>query len=402
MLLIGAYAAGQGGIFAVQTVLLAEDRLLLLAGFGTAFSFAILGSVVIDFGGLTVLARETAAAGRDAERIWATYWGITAWRALAGLATAVAMAVPAVLIADPLVGSYALWALPAALLWPFNASGILDGLRVAGISGLIGSIPYLCSAAALLAAMQMNPADAGALLGGALSLGYGLTLLCQYAALRRIGCTPRWVRPGAELTLALGREGGTVMFATLPGQLYFRYQVLLANLVMGPAGTAIFLYGKQVATAVAQAVGFVRRVEFPELVARLVGGGENAFATVLRTQRGGTVVAALGAAVMLAGGAAGVVWLPGSLGEAAGAVALFAPVVVAGAVAMALVQGLQAGRQYRVAAVTLTVAVVIGGGLNAAVLIWPALLVFVMADVAHYVVTAVLSWGALAGKREAA
>ena len=401
-LLFGGYAAGQGAIFAVQTLLVAHDQLPLLAAFGSAFSFAILGSLVIDFGALTVLARETAHANGDAKRIWTSYWSVTAWRLAIGVGVAVAAASFCILTADGFLRAYALWALPAALLWPFNATGVLDGLRRSGVSGVTGSVPYLCSALALLVAMRVSPGEGGALLGGALTVGYALTLLGQYAALRLTGHMPRFVRPAVAQLLTIGREAGAVLLTNLPGQLYFRYQLFLANLVLGPAGTALFLYAKQIATAFAQVVGFMRRVEFPDLVAHLAEVRGDLAKVALRTQLTGTLVGAAGATGILAGGVAGYLWLPGALSEAALATAFFAPVVFAGALATAAVQGLQAVRRYGIAAIAMASAVAVGAGINAMAIVWPTLVAFVAADLAVYAIAAAISWMAFTGARTAA
>lgn len=398
-LLVGGYAAGQGAIFVAQTLLVAQNLLPLLAAFGSAFSFAILGSLSIEFGALTVLSRETALVDGDTSRIWANYWAVTAWRLAIGLGVAALAAACAVVVDDAFFGAYALWALPAALLWPFNATGILDGLRRGGVSGATGSLPYLCSALTLLASTEASPGMAGALLGAALTIGYALALIGQLTALHHAGNAPKFVRPAPGQMLTIGREAGVAFLTTLPGQLYFRYQLLLANLVLGPAGTALFLYAKQIATAFAQVIGMLRRVEFPDLVEGLTTARRRP-AELLRRQMTGTLVGVAGAMAMLVGGVAGSLWLPGSLGEAALATALFAPVVIAGAFATAIVQGLQAVRLYGSAAVATAVAVTVGAGVNALAAVWPALGVFVLADLAVYATAAAVSWAAIAGPRE--
>jgi hypothetical protein len=394
-LLIGGYAVGQGAIFAVQTLLVAQDRLLLLAGFGSVFSFAILGSLIIDFGALTVLARRTAEADGDTKLVWTSYWSITACRLAIGAGVAMAASVYAILATDEFLRAYVFWALPAAVLWPFNAAGILDGLRLGGVSGLTSVLPYLCSAVALLAAMQVSPGVAGALLGGGLTFGYALTLIGQYAALRRFGSAPRFVRPARGHILIIGREGGAVLLTTLPGQLHYRYQLLLANLVLGAAGTALFLYARQIATACAQVIGFLRRVEFPDLVARMIEARGDPTKVVLDTQRTGTRLGFAAAATMIGAGVAGHLWLPGALGEAAFATAIFGPVVLAGAISAAFVQGLQAAGLYAAAAVAMAIALAVGTGINATILIWPALVVFVAADLTLHATVFAVSRAAL-------
>lgn len=383
-LLISSYAAGQGAIFAVQTLLVAQEKLPLLAAFGSAFSFAMLASLLIDFGALTVLARETAHAEGIEEHIWSSYWSVTGFRLAIAVGVAALALAHAGLGADEFSLNYTLWALPSVLLWSFNASGVLDGLRLGGISGLTASLPYLCSALALSATIEASPAVAGAVLGGALTAGYVLTLVGQYTALRIASHAPQFVRPAAGQMLTLGRDAGTVLLTTLPGQLYFRYQLLLANFALGPAGAALFIYAKQIATAFAQVVGFVQRVEFPDLVARLTNIRGDSAALVLNVRSAGTLVGGVGTAVMTAGGLTGYLLLPAPLSAAALAVAMFGPVVVAGAIVTALVQHLQAGRQYAAAATAMAVAVGVGASVSAAVLALPAIVIFAVADLVLY------------------
>lgn len=401
-LLIGGYIAGQGAIFAIQTVLLAQEQLHLLATFGLAFSFAILGSLIVDFGALTVLARETAHAGGEPQQVWGRYWSITACRLVIGVAVAGLAGGYALLADDAFSGAYAAWALPAALLWSFNAAGILDGLRLSGVNGLTGSAPYLSSALALAGVVDAAPAVSGSVLGGALTAGYALTLIGQCVALSRAGRPPRFVRPTARDVVAMGRDGWAVLLGTLPGQLYLRYQLFLASAVLGPAGTALFLYAKQVSTACAQVIGFLRRAEFPDLVVRLATVRGDLARTVLDAQRAGTLLGVAGAVALVLGGTAGTLWLAGSLGDAATATAMFGPVVLAGALSAAFMQGLQATGRYAVAAAVVVVSVGAGAAISAVALIWPALAVFAVADAVVYVVALALSRAALLGPRRLA
>lgn len=379
-------------------MLLAGDRLHLLAAFGSAFSFAILGSLVVDFGGLTVLARETASAEGRAERIWRHYWAVTAYRLVVAAAIVVTAASYAALAGDEFLAAYALSALPATVIWAFNAAGVLDGLRLGGVNGIAGAAPYLTSAVALVLAMNMPPPVGGAVLGGALSVGYAVALIGQCVALRRVGYSPRFVLPAAGDMAMAGRDAGAVLLGTLPGQVYFRYQLLLANIVLGPTGTAVFVYAKQIATAAAQVVGFLRRVEFPELVLRFPGA-RDVVRVALEVQRVGTRLGAAAAVAMITGGLAGHFWVAGPLGDAATAVAMFGPTVIAGAFSTALLQGLQASRRYTSAAAIMAMSVGAGAAIGTVALVTPALALFVLADLVVYVVAFLLSRAALLGPR---
>src|SRR6202043_1761158 len=67
---------------------------------------------------------------------------------------------------------YVLFALPGLLLWAGNAVGLLDGLKLSGISGITGSAAYAACAIGLAIAPDASPDIAGSILGGAFSIGY--------------------------------------------------------------------------------------------------------------------------------------------------------------------------------------------------------------------------------------
>jgi O-antigen/teichoic acid export membrane protein len=398
--LVGSFGAGQGAIFLVQTLLVAEGDLALLARFGTCFSFAILAVLLIDFGSQTTLARNTAvavrAAGDPSDQIWSSYWHATVIRA--GIALLVVAGALAYISATSSAFErwYVLCALPAALAWPFNATGLLDGLRMSGAAGLVGAAPYVCSAAALFLAMQHDDAMAGALAGSALAAGYVLSALAQLTILALVGRPMRHARVSGDRLRTAALDGGSVFLAMLPGQLYYRLQLILAATFLGPSGTALFLYAKQIATGFAQLVAFVRRVEFPELVA-LHASGRTAppLVQILRSQRTGTVVGLIGSAAMLTLGAAAYAMTNGEHASAALAVVMFSPTVVAGAIMAVFTQALQARGHYRQAALIMSTATLSAAATSGLVAPFPSLAVFVAADLVVCLVACLLALAAL-------
>src|SRR5262245_9932397 len=75
-LLTAGLGLGQGAIFVVQTLLVAAGDYQLLAAFGTHYSFAMLGTLLVDGGSSTILARETARLSAEQgarDEIWRTF-----------------------------------------------------------------------------------------------------------------------------------------------------------------------------------------------------------------------------------------------------------------------------------------------------------------------------------------
>ncbi|GAA0199159.1 hypothetical protein GCM10009081_13040 [Brevundimonas nasdae] len=356
ILLIGGYGLGQGTIFLAQTWLISRGQLGLVANFGVNFYIATLAIMLVDFGSTAVLARETAAiqhartleqtAVTRATNLWSEFWAIVPSRVAMAVAVVAAGAISAILTADPFARAYAIWAWPAVAIWAFNATGLLDGLRLSGMNGVAGALPFILSGVSLALVADQPPAVAGALLGAALSTGYLLAVTGQMLALGRSGHAPRWVRPTRPTVIQSARSGFAALLATLPGQIYFRFQILLAGAFLGEAGVALFLYAKQIVIGFAQLIGFLRRIEFPDLVSRLKGTHGPILREIMAAQRLGTVIAAAASVLVLVVGLT--VWLTttGSIAEAGLATALFAPIIITSGVMLSLTQALTAQGNY--------------------------------------------------------
>jgi len=345
-LLVAGYGFGQGSIFLAQSWLVARGQLELLALFGTHFAFAIFGILVVEAGSLTLLARHAASLEHGEETaavLWRTFWETSVVRVvLAALVIAAALAFAAFGAAHPFSRDYVLWAAPAFLLWAVNAAGFLDGLKLSGISGISGSCPYAASAVALVLARNADPAQAGALLGGALSAGYALTLVLQFAALRLAGWRPLLLRPTRRGVVSAARDGLALLAATLPGQVYYRLQLLISSAWLGPAPTALLVYLKQIVSAAAQLISFFRRVEFPALVRRLAADEASPIATIWDVQMRGTLAAGAATGLMILTGGALAMYGTGVAGELGGYLAVFALTVGTSAIFLAFSQGLAA------------------------------------------------------------
>src|SRR5690606_30479576 len=101
------------------------------------------------------------------------------------------------------------------------------------------------------------PATAGAVLGAAFSAGYLLTVLVQLLALKLAGWGMRFENPRWAGIVSAGCDGLALLGGNLPGQAYFRVQLLISSAWLGPAPTALFIYVKQIVTAVIQLISFV-------------------------------------------------------------------------------------------------------------------------------------------------
>lgn len=398
-LLIGSFAAGQGSIFLVQTWLVVTGDLHLLAQFGVHFSFATLAILIVEAGSLTVLARKvalTVVEETEPGSIWRAYWETSLFRSAMCLGLLLIAAIYAATTDSVFSRNYVLFALPALVFWAFNAGGMLDGLKLSGMSGLTGAISYVASAVVLVFAIGKPDAQAGAILGTALSSGYLLTVAMQFAAISLVGFAPKWFKPSRQGVVIAAREGTAMLINMLPGQTFFRVQIALSGLFLGSAATALLLYARQITAAVSQLIGFLRRVEFPNLVQSLRASPQKPLGTIFRTQRVGTLVAGVSSAALMLGGLATFVFAPTTdFSEAGLVVALYAPGVFTGAVYLTLSQGGLALARFRSVALATNLGMVAGIALSGVAPIWIGIAGFAMAEIFQHLIGGGWLWRGL-------
>lgn len=303
-LLVLGFGIGQGSLFIAQSYLILSGNTELLANFGILFSLLTLGVICVDNGCATILAQVVARRSTDPSQrnlVWAKYWELTTVR------LAIALAVIAVslsyLLVSRLEGSfvtnYLVFGSPALLAWAFNTSGILDGLGRSGFSGLVSALPYVLSSAALLAVRDSDPTFAGRILGSMFSIGYLGTASSQMVLLFRHGWKIRRLRPSLHAVLDASWECAAMLASLVPGQIYFRIQLLICSTFLGHEATAAVIYVKQIVSAVIQLIGLIRRTEFPETVRNLEKGSGNELINILRSQNR-SILAALFSVALVA------------------------------------------------------------------------------------------------------
>jgi hypothetical protein len=363
-LLIAGLGLGQGAIFIVQTSLVAAGKYELLAAFGTHYSFAILAIILVDLGAGITLARAVAqwsSARGPRDAVWRMFCETSSIRlAVASLIGAVALVFVFGFSSDGFSRWYVPLALPGLLLWALNGVGLLDGLRLSGVSGMTGSAAYMVTAAGLFLARGEQAETAGAILGGAFSAGYLLTLAAQWTVLVRNGWVPQFRRlTRAGLAKAV-RDGAALALQVVPAQSIMRVQIVLSAMYLGAETTALFVFAKQVLTAATQIIGFVLRVEFPGLAAKLSDKRNHSLGSIWGAQR-----MALFCAVTFAVGAtiaAGVAALipDVSLHRAAVTVAGFMPTILTMSLLLLMMQGLAAIGAYGASTVALAIGAAAG------------------------------------------
>jgi O-antigen/teichoic acid export membrane protein len=295
------------------------------------------------------------------EQFWRTFCETSVIRLLFAACVGVAAVVYAFgMTDDGFTESYVALALPGLLVWAFNAVGLLDGLRLSGVSGVTGAVAYVAAAIGLCLAAHRSAETAGAILGGVFSIGYLLAVAAQWIALRGQGWFPKFRTPTREGLTQAFKDGCAMLFQLVPGQINMRAQLVLSAIYLGAETTALFIYAKQVVTALTQIIAFMLRVEFPGLVEKLSEADNHGPRSILDAQKmtlycaiifafGGTAVAGVAAA------------LPGfSLHRAATMILSFAPTILTLSLSLMMIQALAALGAYSVIAAALTASALAG------------------------------------------
>ena len=395
-LLIGGFGIGQGSIFLAQTYLVATGRTELLALFGAHFSFAMLGIIAVESGSLTILSAQIArllVAQGDEHELWRVYWETTVYRlTIAVVLIAGLLVFKAIVPLPAFSATYLIGVLPALLIWAFNGAGFLDGLQRSGISGITGSIAYVASAVALVLALGKTPTQAGLITGGALSIGYALTVIVQFAALSLLGWKPRFERPTSGGVRKAFVEESSMLAGLAPGQLYFRAQLAIASVFLGSTATAMLVYAKQIIGAASQISGFARRIEFPRMVQAVTGNPRIAVRTLVGIQKISFAIAGAIAAAVLVASLIIISLFDGFTQQAWAFLAFFCVTILTEAFGQSLVQAMFARNLFHSAAVARIVAVVVAIGFGYLFVAMIGAKVFIVSDLVSHAIVISLSY----------
>jgi peptidoglycan biosynthesis protein MviN/MurJ (putative lipid II flippase) len=271
---------------------------------------------------------------------------------------------------DPFSRYYLLSILPGLAAWSGNAVGLLDGLRLSGLSGMTGSIAFVTSALALALVPNVPPHMAGALLGGAFSVGYVLTVGAQWTALRRVGKYIRFHRPSRREIRRAVRDGLALLAQLVPGQIILRVQLVLSTLYLGAESTALFVYTKQAIVAMTMLIGFTLRVDFPGLVEKMALTKTHSIGSIFEAQKSAMVAALL----LTVGTLIACLLAPlaplSNLGRVAQLLMAYAPSIITISAVSILMQGMAATGNYVFAARIIAASTLVGAVVSY-LAIWP-------------------------------
>lgn len=254
---------GQGSSFLVQTLLVSKGRLDVTAALGLAMALVSLVQWSADWGGGAIL--PALASSREL--------GFTLREALIGRVL-VAFPLAAVSLAvglvwgdtDPLVRGALVGGMAVPLAWSVNLTGYLDGHMRGAVVAPYQSLPWLLSSAAatslLVPEWSAHRWTIGVAVGLAFAAGCGLCCLRQHAYSKLLdGHRGTGLLP-TRGSYSYVRMGFAYILGELPNQFYGRALILLVTAYSTPSVTGIYIYVRQLLSAIAQLLTVVRRLEY--------------------------------------------------------------------------------------------------------------------------------------------
>ena len=399
--MIAGFAIGQGALFVSQTALLVSSELVRLGQFGVIFTMLTLVYQGLDCGGLVILSRDLQSRP-DRASVGTLFWSFSLFRfMLVPLVVLVIVAIGWLVGLSQFDIYYLAGAAAGMVITTINPGGLLDGHGMSGVTGLSSAAPFLTSAIALPIALTLSDAQAGLLLGCALSFGAILSIGAQFATLIRFKLSPPLSRPDPALVRSTGKEAVVYLLSWMPGQFYFRAEMAITLAALGVVPTGLLLYAKQVIMIPTRLLYFVRRAEFPTLVKR-IESEPDVLKAIFRTQRLTTILSLVCVAALALGGLVAEWLFHEHLYGAGTLVALFSPVVFAASLAANLAQGCYACHRTGLAAWSYGASVVSGTGLIAILIVPLGMVGISVANVASSLLSAAVMAYYLKRMRKAA
>ncbi|SED90685.1 hypothetical protein [Rhodobacter sp. 24-YEA-8] len=359
------YLLGQGSFLIASFYLLSNEKYETASAVGFGMSVVTLSLLIIDMGGQIYLSRQVAIDRnlcRDtgigaSDEVLKSIFSIILIRLISWASLLLCVGIFGRNLGfaeDPLSERFILISIACLFFWIFNQTGVLDGQRLQGWSGLSLSIPWVFVSAATIALSNydVSPSFFGIFLGLSFGAGSLIAVILQIVV-SRIFYNLRIARICVRDILMALRIGGGAFLSQLPGQLNGRVQIYFAMMLFSPELAAAFILSRNVLNASNNLVGMARRIEFPDLVA-LLGTGCVSISVIFRRQKMSFLFSILICIFCLMCGIASYTdMLPSYLKGSSDAIlinAIFVPVLVSSTISGALVQAMLAsGKSFIVA-----------------------------------------------------
>jgi hypothetical protein len=350
LLLFGTFGLSQGAMLLVQSWLILAGHVAFVGRFGVSFSMATLGYYLIDWGGVILIARN-GLAGSERVRDSNVYWYLSFARVIIALCGMMGVIFYANITTDEFSAAYALACVPILLFGAFNPAGIIDSEGRSGLNGIASTLPSFTSAISLLMIDELSPAQQGQVLGLVFCGSTFCGITFQFAALKRSGGLPRFVRPNLRSISNAFSDGAMLLLTSAPPLVFYRVELSASLSILGASSTGMFVYVRQIVAAIMQGAQFVRRAEFPKLMT--IMDRDHSIYDVIKPQKFSLIFTLLGSIAFLSMPAVYKIILERTFGVPFMFIVFYASaILIAGAYAAIVQIYIGAGRIFAAALVT--------------------------------------------------
>lgn len=252
--LIGAFALGQGSLFLASTYLLLNGRSQVVTELGVAASLYSLVIWIADLGGVYYLSAYIKR--RERERIRSFFYG----RLLCVLLSVVLVLLAVELFDQTRWLSDVLgYGVCVAVLSCFGFGGVYDGMRRTSVVAMYASLPWVFCAIGVMVVEGIEPFGVAESVGMAFVIGHAIYVLRTMHVAYRLKF---FFFPQSLVSMYREVRGAfSYLVSYAAGQFYARALLLAASGLLAPSAAAVFVYVRQIYSALSQVVLFLRRAE---------------------------------------------------------------------------------------------------------------------------------------------
>lgn len=278
------FALGQGITFLTQTYLLAQGHAELIGELAVGLGIVTLAQWLADLGGLHLM----CGRHKQPQFIWSAICG----RFCVSILLVMAIPLCTTWVTTPFAQGIISSGRFVAIIWAFNLTGLLDGAHRSGKAGLVSFGPWLLANVATICVVPQMSFFTGQIVGMGFVVGAVATVMLHFFLARDIISIRK---PSLSSVLWYLQHGSTCALTHATSLTYNRILLFFVYATCDPITTGSFALTRSIISSLQQAISFVRRVEYPDLVASEVRGLQS----TIRMQRSSISTAALAAIAVL-------------------------------------------------------------------------------------------------------
>lgn len=264
--LLSTFLFGHGSIFLAQTFLIQSGYTDRVADFGLAYSFFVFSIFLIETSTIQVLARMCIQNDKKLDAVSHSFLYVIGFRVIVATIYIVSIRYIFSNLDSQFSEAFLVSVIGSIILICIHPSGMLDGIGRVGVNGVILAGQNITISVCLLITRDAAAVEAARVIGYSVSLYYLLVMVIVHFYLVSLGLRYPIADLKREEFFEVFYELLRMIFAVGPGQILQRFQMVLGTVYLATEVMAAYVYVRQGLSFISQVLGFIRRVEFPDVV----------------------------------------------------------------------------------------------------------------------------------------